>query len=260
MRDGIFPIFTKGRVVKTKSIEYLRDFPKDLASLVFENYSDGVLFGFSIGIKEGNVLISNGAVKYQGDVLLIPAETVMLSGYGHLRHVKLVVGDRHETQDFITRQIEIVVDGQEAKAENELELGRFCLNTGAKLRADKFDSFKYDSFDDLRTPENTLDITHVSYAGEGMPTLHPRILKEFALALLMGPVDAVDTAFGLMCLNSAVVHKASIQWYVAKKEGSQYEDFSLSALYDKLACLLPQNDLANKPKKIQRRGPIITDW
>jgi hypothetical protein len=251
MRNGFFPIFTKGRVLKKESIEYLRDFPHDLVSLACEQYSDGILYGFAVSSENGYTHISAGAIKYQGEIMIVPENTVKISDFGEFQYAKLIIGKCQETEDCRSCPIEIRVDRSQVKAENEKELGRFCLNSGAILRC------KYDSFGDLRTIENTLDLTRVAYAGLEAPTLHPRVMKEYARALLAVSSDSADIAFSLMCLNSGVVHKRSIEWHVAKKINREYNEYTLPELYEKLLELLPQSGVIGKRERPRGRGPSI---
>jgi len=252
MLNGFFPLFTKGRVLKKESVEYLRDFPYDLASLAFEGYSDGILSGFAIRSSddEGYVHVSRGALKYQGDIIVAPGSTIEMTEYGVFLYIILAIGKCRETLDSKVRSIELKAVRGEQRADNEIELGRFCLNSGAILRTE------YDSFSDLRTPENTLDITRAPYAGFGAPTLHPRVLKTFAQAVLAYSQEPADLAFALTCLNSGVVHKSSIQWHIAKKADRPYEEYSLAALYEKLEELLPQGGVKRRERQ-RGRGPVI---
>ena len=240
MRNGYFPIFSKGRVLKKESIEYLRDFPYDLASLALENYSDGILFGFSITSSgDGKIHISKGALKHQGGIIVIPDQVAEMndSDYGVFLYTKMVVGECNETVDCLIRNVELVIDRHEVGAGNEIELGRFCLHRGAVLRC------VYDSFVDLRTPNDTMDLTHVPFASYGAPSLHPVVMKEYAKALLTISRDAADTSFALMCMNTGVMHKGCVQWHIAKKTGKEYTDFTLPMLYEKLLSLLPQSGI-----------------
>ncbi|MCL1976063.1 MAG: hypothetical protein FWG61_07895 [Firmicutes bacterium] len=251
MRNGIFPVFTKGRVLKRESIEYLRDFPHDLVSLAKENYADGVLFGFTVSREDETIIVSKGALKYHGIIIIVPENTILIEEYEQLLHIKLVIGEYSRTDDYLICPIEVRIEKKEAQAENEIELGRFCLNPGAALRCE------YDSFRDLRTPENTLDLTHVSYAGSVSPTLHPRIMHEYAREVLAFSTDALDISFALMCINAGIVHKKTIQWYIAMKTHKPYEDYTLTLLYEKLEGMLPQHGLKEKAKRPRGKGPII---
>lgn len=252
MHNGIFPIFTKGRVLKKESIEYLRDFPYDLASLACVDYSDGIISGFSVCSKDEYIHLSKGALKYHGDIVIVPDNEVKIIGYEQPLYIKLVIGKCQLTEDYKIRHIEIKIDKIDSLAENEIELGRFCLNRGAVLRCE------YDSFSDLRTPENTLDITHVRFAGIGAATLHPRVLKEYARAMIANPFDTVDFTFAMMCLNAGILNKSSIEWYIAQKTGSSYKEYTIEELYEKLMSLLPQHSRRNNQNRPRGRGPSIS--
>ena len=253
MRNGIFPLFTKGRVLKKESIEYLRDFPYDLVSLEYENYSDGILFGFTINCVGGNLHISKGAIKHQGNIILVPETTITITEYAQLLYTKLVIGQLHETDDCRSCQIEIRADKHQISTDNEKELGRFSLDSGERVRLRR----EYISFDDLSNVTNTLNITHVSYAGLDEPTLHPQVLKEYAKFMLASSSEAADTSFSLMCLNASVVHKKTIQWYLAVKKKSVYVDYSLPVLYEKLLELIPRT---GKPTIDTRNNDTFEVW
>ena len=253
MRNGMFPIFTRGRVIKKESIEYLRDFPYDLATLAFDSYCDGVLFGFGLKSKDERVIqVSKGAIKYQGYIIVISESELDITEFGRFTYVKLAVGDLRTTEDYKFCPVEIRLDKSEFLHKNEMELGRFCLNKGAILRC------KYDSFGDLRTEENTLDLTRVPYASMGAsPTLHPRVVQEYITALLPVAEEAVDIAFALMCSNAAggVVHKGSILWYIAMRNRADYREYSLPQLYDKFMEMLPGHK--GRTMRKRERWPTI---
>ena len=255
MLNGWYPIFTKGRVVKKESIEYLRDFPHDFIETTLSNYSDGILYGFDISFAENSdgerkVMVTKGAVKFQENVLVFSECMVPVNDHEKLQYLKLHIGEKHCTEDYACRTIEIVLDTNSPK-QNEFELGRFALNYGAILRCD------YDSFSDMVTPENTLDITNVPYAGIGDATLHPRVMKEFARGLLQKSSDPVDVCFCLMCMNSHIVYKDSILWFVSKRDKSDYENCTLSQLYSKLEGILAwQTDRTGNKQKLRR--PVIS--
>ena len=254
MWGSIFPIFTKGRVLKKESLECLRDFPRDLADASFCEYSDGILFGFTIRCeKDGYISISKGACKYKGEFIVLPAVELEIPEYGRLLYAKLIVGEIDETPDCRICPITIELDSGKPLKENEVELGRFSLNRGAVLR------FKHDSFRDLRTPENTLDITSVPFAGIGGQTLNPIVMKMFAHELMLRSSDPVDIGFALLCLAGNIVNKSSIQWFLAKKDNLNYNEYEISILYEKLEILLSRYGTHElKPEKKRGLGPTIS--
>jgi len=254
--DIIFPIFTTNRVLKRESIEYLRDFPNDMVSLGYETYSDGVLFGFSVSVDKGvdkkNLIVSKGAIKFEKRIYSIPQTLVSFSEYNRNLCLKLVIGDLFRNDDFEIRPIEHKLCEIGDISKNDIELGRFRLAKGARLRC------LYDSVADFRTQENTLDITHVPYAGYGAQTLHPKILKAFGEVLLQNSSDPVDLAFGFLCINSSIIHKQTIEGYLAQKSGG-YVEYSLDEICDNLIMLSRKNARgAGMNKHGKRRGPSIS--
>ena len=263
MRDGIFPLFTKGRVLKRESIEYLRDFPHDLAVLAFDGYADGILFGFTIefSAKQRHLIISKGAVKHQDNIVIIPKETIVpvSEDYcGHLVYIKLFINNYYETEDKKTCDIDISLDEDDpsssflASHSLKIELGRFHLNSSAILRC------QHESFADLFTPENTIGITCVPYAGLGATTLHPVILQEYANKLMQISSEPVDMSFAMTCFNTSVVHKRAIQWYIAKKCGNKYKDYPLLELSEKLREILLKQELGELPEEPKRRRATVS--
>lgn len=242
MYNNSFPLFTKGKVVKKEALEGLRDFPHALVSIAFDNLSDGILFGFSIFFNKdkSTIIVSKGALKFRGNIILVHENELTINEYGTLLYIKLIVDDFREEDDFKFFPVELIIDNKDFK-ENELELGRFVLNKNANLRC------KYDFFDDFRTPVNTLDITRCRFAGVGGVTLHPNVLKGFAKALLETSSEATDIAFAFLCLNSDIIHKNSIEWYIARKNGGECREYSFDDLYKKLAEILSYNIKKDRP-------------
>ena len=254
MQGGIFPFFTKGRSVKTCNLEYLRDFPYDLIDAAVNEYTDGLLFGFTISYENGRIMISKGVCKYQGDIIIVPATTLDIIVYNQQQYITLVMGECEATEDFSTRAITITLTDTAPSNDKEIELGRFSLEEAATLRC------KYTSFADLRTSTNTLDVTHVRYAGLGGHALSPIVMKVFAQEVLAKSSETIDSNFALMCLNSHVVHYETLEWYLAKRCRSEHKAHSFSTLYEELSDILLQHDRAQPslpPEKPKRKGPTI---
>ena len=253
MLSGYYPVFTKGRVLKKESVEFLRDFPYELASLACEGRSDGMLCGFKVRLEDGRIHVGKGAIKHRGAIVLVDESATDMEEYGQLLYIRLYVGQCRETEDYRLCPTQTNIDKRGIAGDNEVELGRFCLSKGAELRT------KYDSFGDMRTPENTLDITRVAFSGMDEPTLHPAVLKEYAKALLQTCPgdDGLGASFALMCLGAPVVHKCAIQWYVAKKNHAEYKDYMLPALYDKLLEMLPEHSQISKQRRLGGKWPRI---
>lgn len=227
------PIFTKGRIVKQESLECLNHFPKAMAAFGYDSYSDGILFGFSMDYKEGSLTVLSGACVYQGEILLVEKEELPFCEYDMPVRIKLVFSEKEMTEDFEIRRIEIKVDRSMDLAENEMELGRFCLAKGAILRQE------YQTLEDCRTPYNTLDVTHVLYAGVKEPTLAPVILKLYGkLVLESNMASELDYGFAFTCMNSKRIERETIVTYLSCSLKEPCEEMTNYGLYERLVKLL----------------------
>jgi hypothetical protein len=210
------------------------------------------LFGFDISYADESLHISKGALKYGGNIVVVTGIALKIADYDQQLYIRLSIGKRRETDDYIMCPIEVRTGRDRPTIANEIELGRFNLNPGAILRC------KYDSFADMRTRENTLDITQVPYAGIESPTLHPAVIQEYARSLLKFSADPNDAAFAMICLNGGAVQKNVIQWHIAKKSNKPYAELSISGLYDKLLEMLPESDRRGRAVKPRFTGPKIS--
>lgn len=83
--------------------------------------------------------------------------------------IKIVFEEPENEYDFTTLKSRIVLSYEEANGKNELELCRFLLKEGAKLRQD------YQDISDFITVHNTINRLYVPYAGIGETTITPEI-------------------------------------------------------------------------------------
>ncbi len=235
MQNFAEPLFSKGRVLKRESLEALRDFPGGLAKLGLSDWTDGVLYGFDISYEEtagepgnGAVRITSGAVWYQGQVVLTETEKIPFRAYEQQITVCLTLYPGNYTEDFFIRPLELRLKNGEP-GNNEMELGRFRLSEGARLRKD------YRDLRDCRTTYNTLDITQIPYAGPGGVTVSPVLLRMFA-RMVMENMDATDTdmQFALLCLSHPPVSRECLLRYVCRRLGEPFRELSHAEIFERL--------------------------
>ena len=228
MQNFSEPLFRKGRVLKTESLEALRDFPLHLARLGLERWADGILFGYDIRYENGSVSVGAGAAWHQGQVVLTEAERLPFHAFEQQVTVCLRLYPGAYTEDFYVRQVQLRLKNGEA-GRDEFELGRFRLSEGARLRKD------YKDLRDCRTAYNTLDITQVPHAGPGGVTVSPHILRIFAQSVLeSSSCQELDAAFALMCLSQELVARAGLLRYVARRLGEPLRELSHSEIFERL--------------------------
>lgn len=250
MQNYAEPLFRKGRVLKKESLEALRDFPGGLAKLALSDWADGILYGFDITYENERVTVCAGAVWYEGQVVLTQAEQIAFHAFEQQITVCLRLYPAASTEDFYTRQLELRLKNGEPGG-NELELGRFRLSEGARLRKD------YRDLRDCRTTYNTLDVTQIPYAGPGGVTVSPVLLTMFARMVLdHTDVPDTDVQFALLCLNHPPVSRECLLRYICRRLGEPYRELSHSEIYERLVRIAGSGG-HGLGRQRQKEGPAV---
>ena len=66
MFKNIYPLFERKRLLKKEMLENIRDFPRDIFDIFFRNYSDGILTGCDIEVKESYLIVDAGILYRKG--------------------------------------------------------------------------------------------------------------------------------------------------------------------------------------------------
>lgn len=196
MFQNIFPIFEAKRLLKKEMLENLRDFPRSLFYLQYQKYSDGILAGCDIRGSETGLTIFPGILCYKGlPYFLDKPCSVSCKAEGRQVYLKVHFWDKavgNGGEEFFSR---IIVEEEPPDGEQQLELGRFKLQPGARLRSE------YVDFLDYETEYDTVNRIHVPYAAPEHPGIWPQICCCYAKELLKRRVtDPWDSAFCLDCL------------------------------------------------------------
>lgn len=249
MQEYREPLFTKGRVVKKESLEALRDFPGRLCNLALSGWADGVLDGFSISHESGCLLIGEGAVWQEGHIVLAEAQKLPFTRYDQPVIVRLRLLPRQQEADYIAQPFEFFAEPGEPEP-GEIELGRFCLSEGARLRRE------YRDLRDFRTAYNTLDITRVPYAGPGGVTVSPVLLQAFARTMLANNTGReMDLSFAFQCLNHTVGRECLL-WYLSKRLGEPYQELDAGGMYERLVRIAGM-EKGHGEERRRKEGPAV---
>ena len=234
MFQNIYPVFEPKRLLKKEMLENLRDFPRSLFGLQYQNYSDGILYGCDITGTETGMILLPGILCYKGvPYFLERPYPVSCKAEGKMAYVKVHFWDKTigcGGEEYLSQ---IIVDEQEPDAEQELELARFKLQAGARLRSDYVDFYDYE------TEFDTVNRIYVPYAALDHPGIWPQILKSFARELLKYAVtDPWDCAFCLQCLQrkEAMPYEA-VRAYLHARLG-QNKEYTNMQMYGALKRIL----------------------
>lgn len=248
MFSANFPLFERGRLLKIEMLEALRDFPRDLLKVYLKGYSNGVLTGCEIDTKEQYIVIKPGIIFFN-EVLYVLKEPYLLPYLSNNRLTLLKVNclDQDKEKDFIRYITQIYLDYNVTCKETEIELCRFKLKDGARLRS------QYRDFYDYNTEYDTVSRVYVPYISHSDTTLVPQIIITFAqTALECTQLEAYDIQFCFLALqHQGVIEKSVLLAYLKIKDIFVSEDANNEELYEGLMTILTGIQNGGKRKKRQ---------
>ena len=234
MFQNIYPIFEKKRLLKKEMLENLRDYPRTFFDIQYQNYSDGILAGCDIKGTETGLVSLPGLLRYKGVFYFLNEPyPVPCKAEGKLTYLKVHFLDRAVgigQEEYLSR---IYVDERIPDSHCELELGRFKLQSGARLRTEYVDYYDY------ATEFDTMDRIHVPYAAPGKHGIWPQILKCFSRMLTdLSVQNPWDCAFCINCLQlkEAMPYEA-VRTYLNMRLG-QVREYTNEEIYGALRRIL----------------------
>lgn len=229
----IQPRFAKGRVLKTEMLEQVRDYPRVLANIQYDEYSDGILNGANVTVDPAELTVAPGLIKFRDHLYMLEQPQRLFYKATEQEQILRIRFEDHGSNSDFDRLAGVLVLDEQQPATDELELGRFKLKQGAILRSD------YVDFADMVTEFNTWNPVSARYAGIGQDTLRPEILHQFARELLQtGTQDAADYAFAFMVLNAQRIERTVVEHYIAARNQTEPGSGSNMRLHRQLTVIL----------------------
>ena len=206
-----YPKFERDIILKAEMLENIKQYPRDMFRLIYQDYADGIICGAQVLVEEGRTLvITPGIIKYQGVLYHLPEQEKIVSealGVEQILAVRFL--DKEEHVNDILYATETILKQDSKLGEKEMELCRFILKEGAVLRKD------YQDLRDMATLHNTVNIIEVPYAGKGTDTLSPEITYRFGSEMLKYRLsDPYDAAFVMECMQKNVMQRELIEQYI----------------------------------------------
>lgn len=239
MFKNIYPLFKEKRVLNIAMLENLRNYPRDVFGLLFQDYSDGVLAGCRVAAERGCLTIEPGILYYKGiPYLLTEVLSLACEPLGRLTYLKVRFLDKASGTGQEEYLSSVYLDEADPDGSCELELARFKLQPGARLRND------YTDFFDYNTEFDTLNLIHAPYAAPDKSSISPRILKAFARVLMSrGMKKPWDYPFCMNCMQiQAAMPYEEIRWYLNLRLEQNQEDYGNAEIYQSLRRILLEAD------------------
>jgi hypothetical protein len=227
------PLFNPAPLRK-EILESVRDLALLEQSARYGDYSDGVLAGCGLFERDMNIGVTGGLVKFGGRVYVLSDKAdVPYRPTDAWTVLKIQFGGEEKSRDFLRFAGGLTLDESTNILPNELELGRFKLKRGSRLRTE------YVDFSDMETEYDTVNLIHVPYAGIGEATLSPTILMYFAREAYSLVTEPADIAFCCTCLaENGVMSRESIVRYLSRHSESGGESAGNHYLHRCLAQIL----------------------
>lgn len=234
-----YPLFVKKHILKIEMLENIRDYPRDLVRIKYQNYCDGILHGCRIEMRGDELWLKSGVVLYAGKTYLMGTDMqIEYNADGVLNYLKLKFMGEIEDADMISHQAEVVLDDKEPSRENEIELARFKLQQGARLRSE------HTGFRDYNTEFDTVNLLYAPYSSEDGERLCPKVLKTFAQEMLKRELrNAYDLPFCMICMNAGGdISRTLLVCYLQRRCRKQRKYDTTIEMYKGLLELLDQDD------------------
>lgn len=214
----IYPAFERGRIMKKELLWALRDYSYSALQLQYADYPDGIISGCRIQVEGNFLCVEPGVIKCQDFIFLTTEEErVAYVPTNCCVSLKFRLIEREVLPDFIRYNTEFVLDENLERKQNELEICRFKLKEGARLRTE------YKDFFDIQTEYDTANLANATWASAGGNTLSKEVTDYFAEKILeCENAEDRDIRFAYFLLqNKDAVNFAILKDYIFRKTGEK---------------------------------------
>lgn len=232
-----YPSFQAGRILKSEMFENIRDYPRNIVDIYFKDCSNGIICGTNIKINENNIVVTKGIVKHSGKIYFLKNDfEIPYFKLGKETLVKIRFLDKGINESFKYYNTQIFIDDNIDIAQDEMELCRFKLSTSGKL------NFEYKNFNKIFDEFDTVNIINQKYAAYKEETINPLILKCFIEDMKKSKkLDVNDICFFMNCINSHIVERETIIYYIKNKLNINREKYSNEDICNYLKRILNNN-------------------
>ena len=240
-----YPQFQSKRLLRAQMLEELRDYPLRFARMMWQDYAQGVVSGCRISWV-GRKLTVGGGIIYKNKQFYFMEEpyTMDCGPLDRVRYLKVRILPEQKLPGETRGEARIVLDEKEVDEAFELELCRFRLQEGARLRD------RHENFEDFSTEYDTVDFTFAPWAGKKNSILNPLLMAQFAREMLRKDnLRPEDLCFSMNVLsNGGTVAAEAVREYIRYRTGGRAAG-GVRAMYEGLLGILKERaDLETGPK------------
>lgn len=234
---AVIPIFRELHLLRKDMLESLADYAFRTEQLLYKGYGDGIIAGCELTTTEDSIILNEGVIFFEEQMFLIKEPMSILYHPTNTTTVlKICFSEQMRDVNLIYREIDLKLTEQEELRKGELELCRFKLQEGARLR------YQYQDFEDRNTEFDTLNTIYASCSAKGGDTLSPRIVKEFAAEMLKAEsLSELDTAFCLQLMGQDhPVCRDVLVTYLERRNRQKLQQTTNIVIYQELVQILKE--------------------
>lgn len=237
MQVRVIPVFKDIHILRKSMLESLADYAFLGNQLLYKGYGDGILSGCELTTTRDAIQLNEGMILYEGQLFLIKVP-MQINYYptNDIRVVKIHFSEQMQDGNFIYREMELTLTEDVEPRKGELELCRFKLQEGARLR------YEYQNFEDRDTEFDTLNTIYADYSAYGGTTLSSDILRDFAEEMLQEEeLTEVDRCVCLQFLSSErPIGRRMLTAYIRGRNKKDISASSNHAIYKELVQILKE--------------------
>ncbi len=226
------PLFQEGSILTHDMLNVLKEYSINGAESVYEGYSDGVIKGCEVSAAEGILVIGKGIIRIRSrNYYLFQEVTIEVEKTNQPKVLAVRATEEEKSTDFLIREVQVLVENLEDVIPGDLELCRFWLQEGAKLRT------KYTDFNDMDTLYDTVNLIHAGWSGYESPTLAYPVLQFFREQALKYTIANIDDKLFLSqiaLLNGTSMNVKEINQYLAWRLNQKYRERTMNDIYEGL--------------------------
>lgn len=251
----MIPLYEKGNILSEKMLQVTNQYALDLSESIYQGYSDGILKGLDLDVSQEFLTISSGIVRIEGvTYLLTDSVTVKYQPVKQETALKLVFQDETRTSQFLCREAQFLLSKDLNKGNAELEICRFKLQEGARLRND------YQNYEDYNTEFDTINLIYADWSSYRGKTLAPAILEGFVKEVndieLMNPLDQ-QFCQQILSAKGESLNRQYIAFYLKQRLRINVEEYDNLDIYSELKNVIvklktEQINETKQPSKRQR--------
>lgn len=257
MNEQKYPQLERLHILRTEALCSIRDRAFDGLQLFFKNHCDGIVSGCALHTTKDTITLGAGIILHNNFLYLIKNEmSVTYSPTEKYIMLKMIFEPEILNENFLQRDVKIILSEDMNLSDNEMELCRFKLKKGAILRTN------YTDFFDRATEFDTVNVINVPYSSTGKSTLSPEITFAFAQEARNFFLEPEDFNFCQIALSRKIISAEQISFYIEHRLKIELPDKKNQTLYENL-CLILQEIQNGGMREIigasRRRKEILLD-